>query len=360
MDSTRGFETGFCVSLLAVMGIATAAVASDPPVTFQLSIDPTASTLDIDFGLGLSFAGSLIGDYDAKSNPEGTRTVPGIFGNNNANLPIPLTGGVGLSIQTNGAPESEVEFVIGDGPLGWVRGLSFGFVQSGPTGVLVDLSFEWDTFRTFQPTFLYPGGIPLNLSLPVFDVTSIGFQQGQLATAVYLPADDQGNRFFFSLVPGAVTIEGTLLGEALTLTTPLPVPIFGTLTAQKDGYSVDVTFSLSESFSVTLPLPALPPIPFELPTLPDQPTSGVLLTIDIDGLSGNAVIDAEFSGNAVPTYSIADLNEDGLVNGLDMNGVLSSWGPVDGTPESMLADINQNGIVNGADLMLLISEWLND
>ena len=83
----------FALALL-VVGSASIAHANGPQTTYQFSIDPKSSNLSIDLGLSFPLGGTLIGDYDAVSNPEGTRTVPGLFGGS-GNNPIPFSAGIG-------------------------------------------------------------------------------------------------------------------------------------------------------------------------------------------------------------------------------------------------------------------------
>lgn len=349
-------------SRIVVSGVAAVCGASayawDPPVTYELTIDPGASNLDIDFGIGFPFGGTLIGDFDSKTNPEGTRTVPGAAGggDGDTNTPIPYSAGLGGTIQADGAPSSSVELVFGNGPLGWVRDLSFELIEEGATGIDLDISLEWETFRTFNPFFLYPGGIPLDFSLPVFVPTEISYQQGPMTSALFIPTGPM-RKFFIAVVPGQVTITGNLLGEPADFVAPLPVPIFGTLDFEGDGFSIDVVIAANGEFSIPLPLPPLPPFPLELPTAPDQPTAGVLLTVQIQGIYGNALIDAEFSGAGQPTFSMCDLNTDGFVNGIDLNDLLAKWGPDDGSAAHDAADINQDDVVNGVDLMFMMNLW---
>lgn len=346
-----------CGCMAGSLGIAH---AWGPPVTYQYNSDPEASHLEVDFGLGFPFGGSLIGDFDAKSNPEGTRTVAGAAGGGggDTNEPIPVSADLEGSISADGVPTASMEIVVGAGPAGWIRDLTFELTDSTSTGVDLDVSLEWDTFRTFNPFFLYPGGIPFTLPLPVLEATSVRYAQGEMASALLIPTGLQ-RRFLLAVVPGTVTIEGTMLGEPVTLEASFPVPIFGELEFAGGGFSLDVGIDVSGSFEIPLPLPSLPAVPLALPTAPGQLPANVLLTAQLEGFSGNALIDAEFSGSGQPTFAISDLNEDGVVGGIDLNDLLAAWGPDDGTPEHEAADINRDGVVDGLDLMFVMGQWSN-
>ncbi|MSR28288.1 MAG: hypothetical protein EXS03_01775 [Phycisphaerales bacterium] len=52
-----------------------------------------------------------------------------------------------------------------------------------------------------------------------------------------------------------------------------------------------------------------------------------------------------------PSFSIADLNQDGVVDGLDMTVILSNW------LGTGAGDINADGIVDGIDLTYVLSGW---
>ena len=52
-----------------------------------LSVDPSQSTLDGTFSQTIYMPGTLIGDYDEKTYPEGTMTRPGVWGGS-GNQPI--------------------------------------------------------------------------------------------------------------------------------------------------------------------------------------------------------------------------------------------------------------------------------
>lgn len=245
-----------------------------------------------------------------------------------------------------------MQLVVGNGPIAWVRELAFDLLETQTAGVDLDVSIEFETFRTFQPNSLYVGGIPLSIPIPVIEVTTISFHQGAMVNAVLVPLGP-GRQWLTALVPGEVTLVGSMLGEPMSFTAPLSVVIFGEMVWNRGGFSLAVSIADSGSFSIPLPLPPLPPIPVDLPTIaPPGNTAGLIVTVQLDGIDGNAAVDADFVGAGQPTFSIADLNKDGIVNGIDLNDLLSEWGDDGG-----VGDINQDDIVNGVDLMLLMSQW---
>jgi hypothetical protein len=338
------------LALFVPLSVLASAVASPPTNTFLVTVDPEQSDLALDLGLAFPFGGSLIGDYDADSNPGGTRTVPGVAGGGeNANEAIPYSASLGGTSLASGSPSSTMQIVLGDGPFAWLRDLSFELVDLDTTGVELDIMLEFQTFRTFQPFSLFPGGFPISLSLPIVSIDSITWQQGPMTTGLVIPTGP-GRRFLIAVLPGVVTLGGSALGEPFTVTSPLAAPIFGEMVFDGDGFTIAVSFGDSGQFSIPLPLPPFPPLPTDLPT-PTGEQASILLTVQLQGIAGNALLEADFFGTGEPTFSIADLNDDTAVNGLDLNDLLSNWGG------QGIGDINQDQIVNGLDLMLLMGQW---
>jgi hypothetical protein len=349
--SRRGIVTSRLAVVALLLANGSSALHADGSrTTYECSIDSQSSHLSIDLGLSFPLDGTLIGDYDADTNPGGTRTVPGLFGGS-GNNPIPFSAGLGGSIHLDGMPQSSMQLVIGNGPLAWVRDLSFDLLETQTAGVDLDVSIQFSTFRTFQPNSLYVGGIPLSIPVPVVEVTTIAFQQGPMADAVAIPIGPD-RRWLTALVPGEITLVGSMLGEPMTFSAPFTVLLVGEMVWSRGGFTLAFSIADSGEFSIPLPSIPLPPIPLELPTIaPPGNTAGLIVTVALEGIGGNAAVDAEFVGAGQPTFSIADLNKDGLVDGLDLSELLGEWGA------QGIADLNEDDIVNGADMMIMMSLW---
>lgn len=341
------------LALLVPLSVLASAVANPPTNTYLFSVDPDQSDFALDLGVAFPFGGSLIGDYDPDTNPDGTRTVPGLVGGGpNANEAIPLSATIGGSIRTEGSPASTMQLVLGNGPVAWVRDLSFEFVDLESSGVDLDVGIEFETFRTFHPYSVFPGGFPITIPIPVVEVTSIAWQQGVMTNALVVPTGP-GRKFMIATLPGMVTLGGNALGEPFEVASPLPVVIFGEMVWKGDGFTMSVSLGDSGEFSIPLPLPSLPPFPLDLPT-PTGNSASVLLSVQLQGLTGNALLEADFVGAGQPTYSIADLNDDDAVDGIDLNDLLGNWGG------QGIGDINQDQIVDGLDLMFMMGQWTGD
>src|SRR6202008_4824601 len=112
------------------------------------------SRVAADVGASAPFAGTLIGNYDEIENPDGTRTLEGLFGGS-GNQPIDISG------------EARVSGEVGTAPTGaFVLGVDLGAMEVSLTGLSADLlggatpavgavvALEWETFRTVNPDSL--------------------------------------------------------------------------------------------------------------------------------------------------------------------------------------------------------------
>lgn len=57
------------------------------------------------------------------------------------------------------------------------------------------------------------------------------------------------------------------------------------------------------------------------------------------------------------TYTLSDLNSDGVVGGADLTLLLAAWGACSAAPPPCKEDLNSDGFVTGADLAMMIAEW---
>ena len=60
-------------------------------------VDPGTAASNLSLAIDLPFEGTLIGDYDAKANPTGTLTRPGLFGGSGNNS-IGYSATLGLGV----------------------------------------------------------------------------------------------------------------------------------------------------------------------------------------------------------------------------------------------------------------------
>ena len=61
----------------------------------DLQIQPSQSSLSLDFETSIANSGNLTGNHDSESNPDGTITIPGLWGGSgNQEIPIDFHGGL--------------------------------------------------------------------------------------------------------------------------------------------------------------------------------------------------------------------------------------------------------------------------
>ena len=246
-----------------------------------------ASTLDLDSQIDMPVPGSLIGDYDAQNNPGGTRTLPGLFGGS-GNQPVPVDLTVHTTIDVAQSPTGAVHLNL-DTALGTVAvdGLVFE-TGSAPGAATTDLDLLYDTFRTFAPDSLFPGGVPLNLPLGSADLISMRFDQ--LAPGAGSLSDLGGGQWALNAVaPGALSGEIDLNGTP-TPFGPLPatLPLSGTV----DLSTSPAHLLLDANFQDTTQQPTngllITDMPFALPTvLPPGGTANLLFNGEVTSIAAS-------------------------------------------------------------------------
>ena len=344
MHSTRPLVLPVVASVL----LAGTSLATD----YRFEIDSKGSSVSIGLGLGIPIAGSLIGDYDATTNPDGTRTLPGFFGGS-GNQPIPYTADLAIEGTILAAPQGTFDMVWAtDAPTAAIEALSIDLLGGTPGELDATFTLLFSTFRTFNPDSLFPGGIPIPVPLGTASVESLTVTQTAAATIAIIPAKG-GGWTFAGFVPVdilATIIQGDQTFEAGP--TPAEFPIAGSLVSTPLGLVMSLDLDGSQSFDEPF-TQEFPAQVVELPTV--IPTGGIATVIfggTVNGASGEGTfvgsIDAFGAIDSVP----GDLNGDGIVNGADLAILLGSWGD-GGVP----ADLNGDGIVNGADLSILLGEW---
>lgn len=282
------------------------------------TVDPTQSETGLVSNFSVDLPGTLIGDYDADTNPEGTRTLPGLFGGSGNQ---PIDSAFGLLGEANLVGQPTGGFVLQldpDSGLVVVEGLNFDLLggKDGSSDLLLHLEFE--TFRTFSPDSLYIGDFPLDLpigSQVITDVvlTQIGPGGGTL---------EVGDASFAinALVPAALSFA-IVVGEDLTPVGPLPLllPLAGTLTPTDAGMTAYLGFDLLDSQVIEDPLPGftIDDLPLELPTIiPPGELASLLLNaiiaqigVDTD-LSLELIADGE-APCGFESYCLGEFNSTG-------------------------------------------------
>lgn len=319
---------------------------------YLFEIEPSKSSSVFSQTFATPLAGTLIGNYDAKTNPGGTLTRLGLFGGS-GNMPIPYSGTISISGGAESSPRGSfrLDWTEGD-EAAEIRDLEIDLLGKSTAVLALTFTINYSTFRTLNPSGLFPGGFPIAIPLGDAVLELLEVRQTEPALLAILPA---GGALAFS---GAIPVETYAVatqGDQVFEIGPTPglLPFNGTLVPTRTGYRIAAESESSGSFSETLEQ-ELPPTPLPLPTLNGE-TANLILNGTITGANGSSESDlsivadgVEKSGPSVP----GDLDGNGVVDGADLAILLTDWGQ-SGVP----ADLNGDGVVDGGDLAVLLSNW---
>ncbi len=317
-----------------------------------LNIDPAISSLEGTFSQSIHMPGTLIGDYDAKTNPEGTMTRPGVWGGS-GNEPVSCTIEPVLGGDFGGQLNGTVDFEWLSDELMTLSELSLSAFEKGQA-IPLNVIFEYETFRSIAPDSLFVGGFPIEIPLGEGMMTSLTIDLPVPFDLALKPI----NVFEWSFsgeVPVIITTSFTFFE---TDTGPIPTPAIltlqGSIVMVNDERIMYATSSWDVSETVEEPPFYFDNLPLELPTIvPPGDFAGVLLSVAADEATSTATGDLAFTASGHTEGVPGDANGDGEVNVSDVLAVISAWGTCDGCPE----DLNDDGAVNVTDLLDVIANW---
>jgi hypothetical protein len=324
--------------------------------SFQGQVDEPSGNAALTVASLIDTAGSLIGDYDPKTNPTGTLTRPGLFGGS-GNNPIPTTADFLADTLLNSNPAGSMQIELDFEALSIrIDGLLLDLLNGSTGGTDLFVTLIYSTFNTINPSFIYPGGIPI--TIPLGEVASISraeLTQSGPAEGVMTETPDPDVFNFTLLLPAeaGLTLIIGLSGSDPTPTDLDAVPLALLLVGQVsrlEGGLVRLTIATSaEADSLSYPLDTgpLPAIPVALPTL-STATANVLLTLTPEMLTIDAGLDLNLVvlGEPAPAGCAADINGDGVLNFFDLAGYLDLYNS--GSPGADLAP--PAGVINFFDL----------
>lgn len=310
-----------------------------------------ASTYSQQTNIALPLVGNWIGNYDAVTNPTGTRTIPGFIGGS-GNNPIAFSSTVKPKATiSNTRPSGTFRFGF-DQVTGAVdvANLSLDLLGGQPGTISTSMLLTYSTFRTVQPTSTFIG--LTNVEVPVDSGSLSGATALQSAVAIgAATANADGTWNFAVTVPVNVTVSGTALAQPFSSTSPAAIALAGTIAI--DGSVISITSQGSVNDSASIPAP--PPLvnaPFDLPTvLPPGSVARLLINGTFSNGTSTTTASSTLVMTGTPAPILGDLNLDGRVNGADLGLMLSGWGQPGNT------DLNLDGTTNGADLGLQLSNW---
>lgn len=342
---------------LLILGIVAAACLTHAADAQRFDCALTdGSGLDAAIALGADTSGTLIGDWNADTNPVGTRTKPGLYGGFGSHENEPVDVAIGLSVEGDIDSAAAGSFGLSlDMPSGvlTLENLSADLLAGGPVGLPVTVGLHPDDFRTRQPDSIYLG-LPIDLPIGEILLTSMRFVQTDGgATGVLVELDE--SRFSFALATlGELTVVAELLGTPIDIP-PVPFPLALTGELQIAGDEIVITsvqaFDLQD---VQNPGEALPELPLDLPTiLPPGQIAHLLLNLVLDQVETTVSGELALSAAGQRVDCAADFNADGEVNTIDFIAFLGAWSA--GEAE---ADINGDGTINTPDVIAFLNLWV--
>ena len=297
------------VTILACLAASGAAAAQSFDMTLA---DPSGLTGAL--SLSVETTGSLVGDWDAVTNPMGTRTKPGLFGSFGPTENVPVPASVDLDIGDDLASSNAGGFTLvidaAEGDL-TITDAVLDLLGGGALALPADVTLAFDTFRTRSPDSTFIGGFPITVPLGDLSLTALEFTQTDPAIGMLTSTGPDAWTFAVG-IPGELTGTVDALGSPLELPpTPTVLPLVGTLTLSGGTLTLDSAAMLDQDV-VQEPMSPLPPLPLPLPTiLPGGSTANLIANLTLDRLAldfaANAIVAARGEASVCP----ADCDEDG-------------------------------------------------
>lgn len=318
-----------------------------------LEVDSSQSSIEGTFEQSTFLPGTLIGNWDAVENPEGTSTIEGVWGGSGNNfIPCELTPTLGGPFDSicSGSVSIEPDAVF---EMLTVDGFVLSAFNDAPGTFQVTLGMLYETFRSVQPDSLYPGGIQVDIPLGEGSLDVLQFEQVVSAQTKLIPAGDK-TWSFVADIPVTVTMEMTVFETPSgPIVTPGLLQLTGTLVKKGNAYEFTASTSIgSKEFIEDVPI-EFENVPFEAPTIiPSGQIAHLLLSAQAE--YATLTMQTNIQITAVGEVATAgDVNGDGVVGVNDLLAIVAAWGPCAECNE----DINNDGLVNVTDLLEVIGFW---
>jgi len=335
--------------LALIVGTINATHTNAQDTLWRCSLGP-ASTFSQSTQIALPLAGTWIGNYNATTNPDGTRTIPGLFGGS-GNNPIPFTStvrttaGVSQVVPTGGF---NARFDPATGRLR-IGGLVLDALGTSTGTLQTDLVITYSTFRTVAPTSTFIG--VSNLPVPFDSGSLTSLIAAQTADAEATATPQRGGTWAFTIqVPVDLTVQGQALGSPFGGTTPALLPLSGSIRLEGDALVLNATASLQDSAAVPPPAP-LVNVPLPLPTiLPPGATANLLMNGTFSEGTSSSSLSASLQADGAAACA-GDLDASDTVDAADIGLLLLAFGDCAGLCP---ADLDGDDAVTAADIGLLL------
>lgn len=267
------------VRVAALLALAPFAAAQ----SYSFTLDSATSATNIGALFSIDLPSSAIGDYDATTNPTGTRTCTTLFGTCN-NTAIPFTNSLDIDSSLVGSPSGSFLATVDVGAgVAIVSGFAAAPLGKQAGGADLTLNLLYSTFRTQQPDSLYIGGINLPLPLGQVTVDNLLIAQSGDAPGVVTATAATDVYDFAALLDTTLEFDIDFLGNATHVgPIPFPLPVVGVLDLSGASALLSLTVDQTAKQTVADPLggQTFPSIALPLPTiLPPGGTANLLFDI---------------------------------------------------------------------------------
>jgi len=272
---------------------------------YDFTVVAPPSGISGNLSISASTQGTLVGNYDPNTNPNGTRTKPGLLGPFGPTENVPVNVSIGAAIGGNINRQAGGTFratVNGSNNTITFENLSVNFLANGPAVLPVTLTIAGQSFRTRNPDSIYV--LPSQgISFPIGTVNLSQFTAVQTGAGAGVLTPTGPNQYDFTAgVLVDLTFAADLLGNPFAQTIPFVLPLQGQVVV--NGNDALITSLQPLNFSQTFnPNLDLPPFEFGLPTiLPPGQTANLIfdLTLEEIGLNVDLDINLRAEGTLVP------------------------------------------------------------
>ena len=336
----------------ATLGLATKALAQ----TYDMTIDTQASHINADIHLDIDTTGTLIGAWNPDTNPESTRTKPGLFGSfgSTENLPVDVALGFGLAGQTNTATAGSMRLAIDlNTRTLTLENFNANMLAGGPIVLPATLGFASESFRTRNPNSAYIG-VPFEVPIGDLTISALNIVQTSNIALGALTETSTNHYDITIAAPGELTGSIDFLGLPIDIPpTPLPIVLAGELVLTGQSATFTSMYMINQSDSQN-PGIVLPEFPLDIPTiLPPGFTSHLLMNMTLDQIASSLIGDWTLAAQGDQTTCRADFNNDGSVNTIDFIAYLNAW-----SAQDQSADFNSDGQINTIDFVAFLNTWV--
>ncbi|MFM7298414.1 MAG: hypothetical protein ACKO4Q_14505, partial [Planctomycetota bacterium] len=288
----------------AALLLAPAALAQ----SYDFTLDSQASNTLINLDVSLPMPGTAIGSYDLATNPTGTITCTNVFGTcNNTSFPInsTLVSEPSIAGQPGGTFAATVSTSAGTIA---IAGLSVSAIGRQSSTSDLTLQLNYPTFRTRQPTSVFPGGFTLPLPLGQSTIDNVLIMQSSAAAGTLVASATPGVWNVNIVVPTSLSFDLDLLGNAQSVgPVPFALPMVGTL--DLSGATPRLVIAVDQSGNQTIPNPqpgtVIEDVAFAVPTvLPTCGTANLVLDLIPGDLALGVLSDIDWAANGTPACSV--------------------------------------------------------